>query len=75
MLTEKTLGTSINISTSGALIKLDGWPEFNDHEIVKLEIYSDNEVCNPARTKIIKQICAIERIITKKKQIAFSFLE
>jgi len=73
--TEKTRGTIINISNAGALIQLEGWPEFRDHEILKLETYSDDETCDPAETKSIKKICIIERTVKEKNQVALSFVK
>lgn len=73
--TRNTRGITINISTTGTLIQLDEWPEFEEHEIVKLEIYSDDETYDPSKTKTIKKICTIERTVKEKNQMALSFIK
>ena len=68
-------GDILNISKGGALIKLQGWDDFEKNEKVALEIYPPHAVSEKMSTSKLKVIGLISRIEDQKQQLAIIFLK
>jgi|GEM_PF-451320 len=68
-------GDIINISQSGALLKLRDWVRFTAGEKVCLEIYSPHSTSSKMPAEGIRLFGLIKRVEAKERKLAVAFLE
>ena len=68
-------GTILNISSGGALVKLDNLPNFHVDEIFRLKIRSSGRVSDKSNIDGISVDGAVKRLDTDKNEIAIFFVE
>ena len=72
---KNTKGTIVDVSTNGALIKLDNWANFNKNETVNLQLYADDMVVDKERTNVINVCGRIKRVTKEKHELAIMFVK
>ncbi len=68
-------GTILDVSSGGALIKLEHLPNFHMDEIPRLKIYSYSGVSDKSATDAISVDGTVKRLAENKNEIAFVFIE
>jgi len=68
-------GTILNISSGGALVKLDNLPNFHMDEIFRLKIHSFGGVSDKSNNYAISVDGAVKRLDENKNEIAIVFVE
>jgi len=68
-------GTILDISSGGALVKLENLPNFHMEEIFSLKIYSYDGISDKSDTDAISVDGAVKRLADNKNEIAVVFLE
>lgn len=71
-MTESTQGTIVDISSTGALIKLDEWLELTMGEMLEVKIYFDAEDFQ-TQVSVENQRCVIKRLAKESNQLAIMF--
>jgi hypothetical protein len=72
---ESLHGTIPDVSSGGALVKLENLPNFHMDEILRLKIYSYNGVSDKSDTDAISVDGAVKRLAENKNEIAIIFVE
>ena len=67
-------GTLVDVSTDGALVKLDHWVDFNKNETVKLQLFTENIFSNQTKADSMTFSGRIRRLARKKQELAIIFL-
>ena len=67
-------GTLVDVSTDGALVKLDHWVDFNKNETVKLQLFTENIFSNQIKADSMTFSGRIRRLARKKQELAIIFL-
>ena len=68
-------GTIPDVSSGGALVKLENLPNFHMDEILRLKIYSYNGVSDKSDTYAISVEGAVKRLAENKNEIAIVFVK
>ena len=68
-------GTTLDVSSDGALVKLENLPNFHMDEIFRLKIYSYNGVSDKSDTDTISVEGAVKRLAENKNEIAIVFVK
>lgn len=68
-------GTLLDVSSGGALVKLENLPNFHMDEIFRLKIYSYSGVSDKSDTDAISVDGAVKRLAENKNEIAIVFVE
>jgi c-di-GMP-binding flagellar brake protein YcgR len=68
-------GTILDVSSGGALVKLENLPNFHMDEILRLKIYSYSGVSDKSDTDAISVDGAVKRLAENKNEIAIVFVE
>ena len=68
-------GTILDVSSGGALVKLENLPNFQMDEIFRLKIYSYSGVSNKSDTDAISVDGIVKRLAENKNEIAIVFVE
>ena len=68
-------GTILDVSSGGALVKLENLPNFHMDEIFRLKIYSYNGVSDKSDTDAISVEGAVKRLAENKNEIAIVFVK
>jgi len=68
-------GTILDVSSGGALVKLENLPNFHMDEILRLKIYSYSGVSDKLDTDVISVDGAVKRLAENKNEIAIVFVE
>ena len=68
-------GTILDVSSGGALVKLENLPNFHMDEILRLKIYSYNGVSDKSDTDAISVDSVVKRLAENKNEIAIVFVE
>jgi len=68
-------GTILDVSSGGALIKLENLPNFHMDEKLHLKIYSYSSVSDKSDNDAISVDGAVKRLAENKNEIAIFFLE
>jgi len=68
-------GTILDVSSGGALVKLENLPDFQMDEIFRLKIYSYSSVSDESDTDAISVDGAVKRLAENKNEIAIVFVE
>jgi c-di-GMP-binding flagellar brake protein YcgR len=68
-------GTILDVSSGGALVKLENLPNFHMDEILRLKIYSYNGVSDKSDTDAISVDGAVKRLAENKNEIAIVFVK
>ena len=68
-------GIILDVSSGGALVKLENLPNFHMDEILRLKIYSYNGVSDKSDTDAISVDGAVKRLAENKNEIAIVFVE
>jgi hypothetical protein len=68
-------GTILDVSSGGALVKLENLPNFHMDEIFSLKIYSYSGVSDKLDTDAISVDGAVKRLAENKNEIAIVFVE
>ena len=72
---ERFHGIILDVSSGGALVKLENLPNFDMDEILRLKIYSYNGVSDKSNTNAISVDGAVKRLAENKNEIAIVFVE
>jgi hypothetical protein len=72
---KNTQGTVVDVSTNGALIKLDNWINFNKDETVNVQLYANDIVVDEKRTNVINLCGRIKRVTKEKHELAIMFVK
>ena len=72
---KNTKGTIVDVSTNGALIRLDNWANFHKNETVNLQLYADDIVVDKERTNVINGCGRIKRVTKEKHELAIVFVK
>ena len=73
---EETLhGTILNVSSGGALVKLEDLPNFHVDEICLLKIYSYDSFSGKSDTDAMSVAGIVKRLAENKNEIAIVFIE
>ncbi len=67
--------TILNVSSSGALVKLENLPNFHMDEKLRLKIYSYSGVSDKSDTDAIRVNGAVKRLAESNNEIAIVFVE
>jgi hypothetical protein len=70
---ERFHGTILNVSSGGALVKLENLPNFHMEEILRLKIYSYSDVSDKSDNDAIIIDGAVERLAENKNEVAIIF--
>jgi len=68
-------GTILNVSSGGALVKLENLPNFHMEEILLLKIYSYTGVSDKSDNDAISVDGAVERLAENNNEVAIVFVE
>ena len=68
-------GTILDVSSGGALVKLENLPDFHMEEIFRLKIYSYSGVSDKSDNDAISVDGAIKRLAENENEIAIVFAE
>jgi len=68
-------GTILDVSSGGALVKLENLPNFHIEEIFRLKIYSYSDVSVKSDNDAISVDGALKRLAENKNEIAVVFVE
>ena len=68
-------GIILDVSSGGALVKLENLPNFHMDEILRLKIYSYNGVSDKSDIDAISVDGVVKRLAENKNEIAIVFLE
>jgi len=68
-------GTILDVSSGGALVKLENLPNFHMDEILRLKIYSYNGVSDKSDTDAISVDSVVKRLAENKNEIAIVFVK
>ena len=68
-------GTILNVSSGGALLKLDNLPNFHMDEIFRLKIYSSGGFSDKSNTDAISVDASVKRLDENKNEIAVVFVK
>lgn len=68
-------GTIVDVTTKGALVKLDNWTNFNKDEVVNLKLYCNESVQDKEEANVVNVSGQIKRIAREKQELAIVFLE
>jgi len=68
-------GTILDVSSGGALVKLENLPNFHIEEIFRLKIYSYSDVSVKSDNDAISVDGAVKRLAENKNEIAVVFVE
>ena len=68
-------GTIIDVSSDGALVKLENLPNFHMDEIFRLKIYSYSGVSDKTDTDAISVDGTVKRLAENENEIAIVFVE
>ena len=72
---KNTQGTIVDVSINGALIKIDNWVNFDENEIVNLQLYDHNKVVDEEKTNVINVCGQIKRVTKEKHELAIMFVK
>ena len=72
---QTTEGTIVDVSTKGALLKLDNWTHFNKNEIIKLKLYSKEIISDKERINVVNVFGQVKRVARDKQELAIIFIE
>jgi hypothetical protein len=72
---KNTQGTIVDVSITGALIKLDNWINFNKDETVNLQLYANDVVVDEEKTNVINVCGRIKRVRKEKHELAIVFVK
>ena len=68
-------GTILDVSSGGALVKVENLPNFHMDEILRLQIYSYSGVSDTLDTDAISVDGVVKRLAENKNEIAIVFVE
>ena len=68
-------GTIVDVSTNGALIKLDSWMSFDQDETVNLQLQTNNKVKDKEKSKTINLRGRVQRVTKEKQELAIMFMK
>ena len=68
-------GTTLDVSSGGALVKLEDLPNFHTDEIFRFKIYSNSGTSDKSDIHAINVDGAVKRLIESKNEIAFVFIK
>ena len=68
-------GTTLDVSSGGALVKLDNLPNFHTDEIFRFKIYSISGTSDKSDIHAISVDGVVKRLIENKNEIAFVFIK
>ena len=72
---QNTEGTIVDVSTTGALLKLDNWRHFNKDEIIKLKLYSKEVISGKEQINVVSVCGQVKRVSKNKQELAIIFVE
>ena len=69
------VGTVVDVSVKGALIKLDNWMDFNKEQMINLKLYYNKATSDKKEINVVNVSGLIKRVAKEKQELAVVFIE
>ena len=69
-----TPGSALNVSSTGALVKIDNWLDFRVCERIMMQFYTADQASDHIQAYLDKKQSIVKRIIEDKRQIGVMFI-
>jgi len=68
-------GSLLNVSSTGALVELDNWVDFNIFEKITLQFRKSDQISAGKKDTFDNRLCICKRLIKEKRQIGVMFID